>query len=119
MSRPSVPDGTRRVRDDGYAVVRVEGRWVLEHRHVMAALLGRALTEHDEVRHVPGADRADNRAETLVCWTRFCAWPVGGGDDPANATPGGVKASQTLLGAHREYRRGYVRDWRAKRKARA
>lgn len=118
MSRPCAPDGTRRVRADGYAVVRVDGEWVLEHRHVMAQLLGRPLTGDDEVRHRPGFALDDNRPEALVCWTRFRAWPTGVSDGDADADAGAVKPSQTVYGAYLAHRRGYLREWR-RRKATA
>ena len=84
MGRPSVPDGTRKVRKDGYVLIRRAGTWVYEHHDVMARLLGRPLSATEEVRRRPGERRDVNTEQTLVCWSRSRVWPP---DDP---TPGSV-----------------------------
>lgn len=69
-----VPD-LRRIRDDGYVVVRLPDGWpwggngsyqgtMLEHRMVMTLHLDRRLEAHETVHHING-DKTDNRLENL------------------------------------------------------
>lgn len=54
---------------DGYRVVKVNGKRILEHRAVMEQYLGRELLKEENVHHING-DRLDNRIENLELWSK-------------------------------------------------
>jgi transposase-like protein len=58
------PDGSTCQNGDGYIRIKVNGKWVLEHRHLMEQHQGRKLELFEDVHHING-DRADNRIENL------------------------------------------------------
>lgn len=48
----------------GYVVITVDGKTVLQHRHVVEIAIGRKLIRGEEVHHV-NHDKTDNRLENL------------------------------------------------------
>lgn len=57
-------------------MIKVDGNWTLEHRHVMEKELGRTLEPHERVHHKNGV-RDDNRPENLELWTVMKKDPPG------------------------------------------
>lgn len=69
--------GSRRIRSDGYVLVKTNKTdWLPEHRVVMAEKIGRPLQATDRVHHKNG-NRSDNRPENLELWTRDHKDPPG------------------------------------------
>lgn len=68
-----VPDGCSKngkgcLRKDGYRVLQINGKRILEHTYVMSKKLGRDLMKTESVHHKNGV-RCDNRIENLEVWS--------------------------------------------------
>jgi hypothetical protein len=64
-NNPLVKTTFRRKKDNGYILVVDGMKWVLEHKKVMEAYIGRALKEGETIHHISG-DKMDNRIENLM-----------------------------------------------------
>lgn len=59
----------RTIRADGYIYITVDGKQVMEHRHVMEMHLERKLRD-DEVIHHRDGDKQNNKLENLEVMTQ-------------------------------------------------
>ena len=58
-------DGTGGLTKDGYLLITIHGRKILEHRYVMQQILGRPLEQNEIVHHING-DRLNNHPTNLI-----------------------------------------------------
>lgn len=60
-----LPDGSERPQSEGYMEIKIGGKWVLKHRHVMEQKLGCPLRPGEVVHH-DNERRDDNDPKNLV-----------------------------------------------------
>ena len=65
----NAPSGAGHTNKDGYRLLTINGKPLLEHRHVMERYLGRKLLKREGVHHRNGV-RDDNRIENLELWSK-------------------------------------------------
>ena len=73
MKKPEIALDGRAIGDavkstNGYLMVRMDGKKVMQHRLVMERVIGRPLLPTERVHHKNG-NRQDNRPENLELWT--------------------------------------------------
>lgn len=56
------------VNEQGYHLLRVEGKQVYRSRYTMEQAIGRKLNSYETVHHING-NRADDRIENLELWS--------------------------------------------------
>jgi len=71
-------NGGKRKRNSGprkgYVEITVDGKYVLEHRHIAEGVLGRKLKKNEIVHHING-DKSDNRhCNLLICTNSYHQW---------------------------------------------
>jgi hypothetical protein len=61
-----LPEGSeRQVHTDGYVEIKIAGKWMLKHRHVMKQKLGRRLLPKEVVHH-RDEERSNNEEKNLI-----------------------------------------------------
>jgi hypothetical protein len=60
-------NGDKITTSNGYTKIKVDGKWILEHRYVVEQNIGRKLHKEEKVHH-KNANRSDNRLDNLELW---------------------------------------------------
>ncbi|MFE4660119.1 hypothetical protein ACFRFJ_25920 [Streptomyces hydrogenans] len=96
------PAGTGYVNSGGYRVIRVDGKSVMEHRHLVQELLGRPLLAKETVHHVNGI-KTDNRTDGPLVEDEQGRWRSGNLELWSHAHPYGQE-----IGPKSDWARGWL-----------
>jgi hypothetical protein len=89
-------DGDKIITSNGYTKIKIDGKWMLEHRYAIEQNVGRKLHTEERVHHKNG-NRSDNRLENLELWAIHKKDPAGSRvDDLKNDIYDKLLNSETL-----------------------
>jgi hypothetical protein len=95
-------DGDKVKTADGYIRIKINNKWMQEHRYVMEQHIGRKLHKEEKIHH-KNANRSDNRLENLELWVIHKKDPPGSRvDDLKNDIYNRLVSSEALENLNEE-----------------